>query len=422
MKGLTVLLVLSLVPTLHAAKLHVPADYSTIQSAILSSAQGDTVLVAPGEYEESVSFLGKSVSLLSSSGAEGTIIRVSLGDSLPVISLPAGSSAGTLIRGFTLHGGDRVRCISSTGSSPTVEECVIEHGYVYRDGGGAFFENGSPTIRNNVVRFNRTDISGGGIFVRLGVGYGTVRVEGNTCYGNQAPNGPAIAMMQGEGGVIERNVVYGNSTILGSGHPGAVFVWADSVAVVNNTIDGNGQGLTILSASHVDVRNNIITNNPLGGLELQEEVGPNEAVTCDYNDVWNNGGLDYVAASPAAHDIMMNPEFTAPQTGDFALGDQSPCRDAGDPATLVPPGGGAHVDMGAIEWVLQGNRGDCDESGEVTTADIIHLVGYVFKGGPAPSPTAAVGDVNCDRVDSGSDIICLVNYVFRSAAMPPCVW
>jgi hypothetical protein len=28
---------------------------------------------------------------------------------------------------------------------------VVEYGYVYRDGGGMFFEHGAPTVQNNIT-------------------------------------------------------------------------------------------------------------------------------------------------------------------------------------------------------------------------------------------------------------------------------
>jgi len=65
------------------------------------------------------------------------------------------------------------------------------------------------------------------------------------------------------------------------------------------------------------------------------------------------------------------------------------------------------------------NTGDVNVDGVITSADIIYLVGYVFKGGPPPKPCAAAGDVNCDGVVTSADIIYLVGYVFKGGP-PPC--
>lgn len=55
----------------------------------------------------------------------------------------------------------------------------------------------------------------------------------------------------------------------------------------------------------------------------------------------------------------------------------------------------------------------------VTSADIIWLVNYCFKGGAAPVPCPAMGDINCSGTVTSADIIALVNYVFKGGA-PPC--
>ena len=45
-----------------------------IEKAIDAAAHGDTVLVAPGSYEENIDFLGKAVTLRSEAGAVTTVI------------------------------------------------------------------------------------------------------------------------------------------------------------------------------------------------------------------------------------------------------------------------------------------------------------------------------------------------------------
>lgn len=62
--------------------------------------------------------------------------------------------------------------------------------------------------------------------------------------------------------------------------------------------------------------------------------------------------------------------------------------------------------------------GDVNFNGSITSADIITLVNYVFKGGPAPQPCQANGDVNCNGSVTSADIISLVNFVFKGGAAP----
>jgi plastocyanin len=62
--------------------------------------------------------------------------------------------------------------------------------------------------------------------------------------------------------------------------------------------------------------------------------------------------------------------------------------------------------------------GDVNQSGAITSADIIYMVNHVFKGGPAPLPVSDAGDVNCSGSLTSADIIFLVNHVFKGDVGP----
>lgn len=62
--------------------------------------------------------------------------------------------------------------------------------------------------------------------------------------------------------------------------------------------------------------------------------------------------------------------------------------------------------------------GDANADGKFTSADIIYLVNYVFKGGPT-TPVPDHGDVNCSGAVTSADIINLVNFIFKGG-LPPC--
>ena len=62
--------------------------------------------------------------------------------------------------------------------------------------------------------------------------------------------------------------------------------------------------------------------------------------------------------------------------------------------------------------------GDVNLSGAITSADVIYMIGYVFKGGDPPMPCAANGDVKCDGIVTAADIIYLVNHFFKGGPAP----
>lgn len=78
-----------------------------------------------------------------------------------------------------------------------------------------------------------------------------------------------------------------------------------------------------------------------------------------------------------------------------------------------------------LTWLVDGREitvyiptGDVDGTGTITAADIVYLVGFVFKSQSAPMPCAASGDVDCSGDVTASDIIYLVAHVFKSGPAP----
>jgi outer membrane protein assembly factor BamB len=59
--------------------------------------------------------------------------------------------------------------------------------------------------------------------------------------------------------------------------------------------------------------------------------------------------------------------------------------------------------------------GDANGDGVIDPADIVYLINYLFRNGPAPDPMDA-GDANGDGKVSASDVVYLINYLFRSVS------
>jgi uncharacterized repeat protein (TIGR01451 family) len=62
--------------------------------------------------------------------------------------------------------------------------------------------------------------------------------------------------------------------------------------------------------------------------------------------------------------------------------------------------------------------GDVNNDGIVNVGDIVYLVSYLYKGGPAPVPMPCVGDVNNDDIVNVGDIVYLVSYLYKGGPAP----
>jgi hypothetical protein len=62
-------------------------------------------------------------------------------------------------------------------------------------------------------------------------------------------------------------------------------------------------------------------------------------------------------------------------------------------------------------------RGDANGDNSLNVADAVYLINHIFKGGPAPEPSAA-GDPNCDQKVNIGDAVYMINHVFKSGPPP----
>ncbi len=63
--------------------------------------------------------------------------------------------------------------------------------------------------------------------------------------------------------------------------------------------------------------------------------------------------------------------------------------------------------------------GDANSDGNVSVADVVYLISYLFKGGQPPNPQIE-GDANGDGQVSVADVVYLISYLFKGGAPPHC--
>jgi hypothetical protein len=171
-----------------SSRLLVPADFSTIQSAIDAARMADTVLVSPGRYLENINYKGKNIvlgSLFLTTGDTAYVSNTIIDGNKKarVVTFDNNEDSTTVLCGFTITNG------YASGSYPTFYGggilCYISnpvlmnlkisgnHGYY---GGGLFFYQGNAQIRNSIIEKNDAVYGGG-----MGIEYAAITVI-NTVY------------------------------------------------------------------------------------------------------------------------------------------------------------------------------------------------------------------------------------------------
>ena len=67
----------------------------------------------------------------------------------------------------------------------------------------------------------------------------------------------------------------------------------------------------------------------------------------------------------------------------------------------------------------QALRGDANGDSVIDVGDVVYLVTYLYRSGPAPSPLEA-GNTNCDETLNVGDVVYLVSYLYKNGPPPGC--
>jgi hypothetical protein len=63
--------------------------------------------------------------------------------------------------------------------------------------------------------------------------------------------------------------------------------------------------------------------------------------------------------------------------------------------------------------------GDVNADGIIDLGDVLYLISYLYKGGPAPDPLE-VGDCDCDDLVDLGDLLFLISYLYKGGPPPEC--
>lgn len=223
-----------------AADLLVPQQFPSIQAAINSAVNGDTILVSPGTYTP-INFHGKSITLRSVAGPSVTTINGggTAGYVVTFSKPPSRSETGrSRLDGFTITGA----AAPLSGGGPV--------------GGGIRIDRTSPIITNSIIA-NNQGLFGGG----LSVTGGNPEIIRSTFSGNRANSGGGLYAESSN--IILTAVRFdGNSAVIDGGGlviAGGRITLRDSV-LTGNLAQSYGAAL-VLNHANADIQFNEFKNN-----------------------------------------------------------------------------------------------------------------------------------------------------------------
>lgn len=374
--------------SVQAAEFHVcgGCTYTTIQAAINAASSGDTIKVAQGTYDETLTVLNKGVNLVGgylssnwttpSTDPSLTVINASgKGDS--AIWIGSGVAGQTMtIENFTIKGGTghnhpgdhtygggiEVRKVTVTirnniitgnsaqegGGISISDETPLQHQILNNTitgntattaggfgwGGGVAFNNSSATLKGNTITNNTAKHGGGVLMWKSDLTVEDNIVSGNRAQGANSVGGGLFIELVGKSPSIKNNIITNNTAeyihdgISITNGPGQPLI-VNNTIVANKYSDSGFHDGIYLGGGGISpiIRNNIIALNGYGIHRDSNTSTPYPVMS--NNDVWGNSVADYFNLSPDATDISADPLFVNQTGGDYHLRDGSPCIDAG---------------------------------------------------------------------------------------------
>lgn len=324
MKKLTIILICSLL-TIHisAQIIHVPADYPTIQAAIDTAYDLDTILVAPGTYVENINFNGKNITLAShflttqdTSYISQTIIDGN--ENGAVVMFNSGEESTALLSGFTITNGS-YSGIYCNHSEPRLQNLIITNN-IGDEGGGIHIHDKNVQILNCILENNSSTSKGGGIYIEedsfveidnskiinnhcedgggggIASSYATVNLNNCDVLYNSSNRGGGIYSSQSSFDMNNCEVSYNTS----SSHGGGIYEYWDTDFVIynssicHNTSLGHGGGISLRHNSTLFMDNVMISDNQAsyegGGLYIDDTDPSLKNVSITHNKSAERGG------------------------------------------------------------------------------------------------------------------------------------
>jgi len=348
----------------------VPADYATIQAAVDAATAGDTVLVSPGSYGESVNLRGKAI-LVKSEVIDGAMVLAPQNQRSFIAS--SNETSLTRVIGFRISPGSKSGGgVYTNDSSPVFDTCTFDR-CKNDTGGGALVQGGAPKFINcafdSCVATATVGYYGSGGAIRS-VG-GALRVE-KSSFLNCIGLDNAQSIMQEGGSFLLRDCTFVTDVI---GGPTQVYNASGTMVIEDSMFDGMSGSACVFGWSPFTVRR-CQFRNIVGNRVLEMRSRTSIIDTCKFEHCMTSGAL-----------------FGVFYSGTYLVSNTSIC----DSSTPVFQGG--WTDLGGNNFSANCSCfGDIDGGGSVGGSDLAYLLAN-WQSGPGTGPGDLSGDGEIDGVD-----------------------
>jgi hypothetical protein len=320
-------------------------DAPTIQAAIDSTTDGDSVLVAPGNYtwaNQGGDFdfgmihipRGKNnFVLVSEAGPEFTTIDAQGNSRVMFI---AGFNYIT-VEGFTITGGDAPSFGDHTGGGiaahlthDTIRNCIFKNNRA--SFGGGLWCGGVSSMQIIDCEFsgNQADYGGGLFFINSSL---LPSIEQCRIYNNVANIRGGGIYAANNGFSISSSILYGNES---GGEAGAIYLRSPyASSITSSTITANesvlgGSGIFMLATPILTVDRSIISH---GSGVLPFEIATDSAINMSCSDIYGNQGGDLlpVGVVDLGGNFTADPLFCGAGVSGVTISGSSPCADGSHP-------------------------------------------------------------------------------------------
>jgi hypothetical protein len=235
------------------------SPFATIQFAINASQSGDSIIVAPGIYQENINYSGKNIKVCSQFVYSNDTTQISStiidggANGFPVVKFVSGEGPTAQLNGFTIRNGLVALSLTGAGihvhgfgASPTLKNLIIRNNTLLNQGEGAgmtVFNTEALTILQNVKFLNNSSTQGvGGLKVHAG-NISMINVE----FRNNSGNVSAFARSIGAGSTD--NYFYPLRNILIANNTGGLCVSGSGLVFMNSTFVANSGGIVLAGNS-----------------------------------------------------------------------------------------------------------------------------------------------------------------------------